>query len=156
MTEAGEGDKMSAQAERQDSETTPIGGVPVEYLVGIWPKVVPILERVVLPDTGYTLDSVLTELQLARWQLWVIDDFKGAVVTQILDRPAERVLWVHYMAGDDMLDWLEDWVTIQDEYAASVGCTSVEFLSPRKGWEKIQKRFPNYQQTYAVWRKRLD
>ena len=61
--------------------TTPIGGVPAEHVLEVWPRVEPILKRVVKPQTGYDLNHVLTELQLRRWQLWVVGNFDAAVIT---------------------------------------------------------------------------
>ena len=144
---------MAATAE---SIATPVRGVPPEHVVALWPRVAPILERVVLPETGYALDHVLTELQLSRWLLWIIGDFDGAVITSVQARPLERVLWVQYMVGEGMADWLDDWIAVQDEYARDMGCTAVEFQSSRKAWARIRDKYPEHESEYAIWRKRLE
>jgi hypothetical protein len=141
-------------AETQQQATS-VNGVSPANIVALWPQVAPILERVVSVETGYGLDHVLTELQLQKWQLWIIGEFRGVVVTAIQPRPAERVLWVQYMAGEGMADWLDDWAVVQDEYARLNECTAIEFQSSRAAWEKIGKRYPEYKTTYAIYRRTL-
>jgi hypothetical protein len=145
---------VSAVAEKLDSRV-PIGGVHPRQVALVWDRVEPILARVVKPHTGYSLESVLTELQLANMQLWVIGDFQGVVVTQIYVRPLHKVLWVQFLAGDHMQEWLDDWVETQDEYARSNDCKAIEFCG-RHGWNKIRERHRDYKSMLTVFRKELD
>lgn len=134
---------------------TPIGGVPAEHVLEVWPRVEPILKRVVKPQTGYNLDHVLTELQLRRWQLWVVGNFLAAVVTSIQVRPLHKVLWVHFIAGRDMDKWLDDWIAVQEAYAKANGCAAIEFAG-RFGWEKIARAKKNgYRAILTTLRKEL-
>lgn len=143
---------MAATAEHIPTQ---VRGVPPEHVVAIWPRVVPILERVVLPETGYALDHVLTQCQLGHWQLVVVGDFSGVGVISLNERPLGRVLWVWYLAGENMLDWFDDWVGWLDEAGEKLGCVAIEFQSSRKAWAKIQKFAPEYETEFAIWRKRL-
>lgn len=118
--------------------TTPIGGVPAEHVLDVWHRVEPILKRVVSPQTGYDLGHVLTELQLSRWQLWVVGNFDAAVITSILIRPLHKVLWVQYIAGKDMESWLDDWIEVQEAFAKAKGCEAVEFAG-RFAWTRVAK-----------------
>jgi 8-oxo-dGTP pyrophosphatase MutT (NUDIX family) len=146
---------MSAEREEVfDDITNAIGGVRAELLMPVWPKAVQVLRRAVRPETGYTLDAVLTELQTGHMQLWVINDFQGVVVTQIKVLPLHKVLWVMFLAGDHMDDWLDDWIQVQEEYARFNNCVAVEF-SGRKGWQKIAERRRGYKPTWTIFRREL-
>lgn len=135
--------------------TTPIGGVPAEHVLEVWPRVEPILKRVVKPQTGYDLNHVLTELQLRRWQLWVVGNFDAAVITSIQVRPLHKVLWIQYIAGKGMDAWLDDWITVQEAYAKANGCEAVEFAG-RVGWKRIARAKANgYRPVLTTFRKEL-
>jgi hypothetical protein len=132
-----------------------IGGVPSNRVLDVWERVEPMLARVVRPQTGYTLQSVLVDLQMAKSQLWIIGNFQTVVVTEIQQRPAERVLWVRFIAGSGMDEWLDDWVMVQEAYAQGNDCTAVEF-SGRKGWNGINDRHPEYKAVLTTFRRELD
>jgi hypothetical protein len=143
---------MNATAEKM---TLRIGGVPSNMIMDMWPGAEPLLARVVKPDTGYTLQSVLNSLQLAKMQLWVVNDFQGVIVTQIEDRPAQRILYTLFLAGDNMSEWIDEWCEIQDEYARHNGCAAVEF-NGRKGWNKIGESKPEWKAIRTVFRRELN
>ena len=149
---------MNATAEEVLKElNTSIGGVPPGYIMTVWDRVEPLLKRVVKPETGYAMEHVLNELQMAKLQLWVIEDFLAVVVTCIQERPLHRVLWVQFMAGDRMDEWLDDWITVQEEYARHNGCIAVEF-SGRAGWHKKihrQNQHRAYKPVLTTFRKEL-
>jgi hypothetical protein len=143
---------MNATAEKM---TLRIGGVPSNMIMDMWPGAEPLLARVVKPDTGYTLQSVLNSLQLAKMQLWVVNDFQGVIVTQIEDRPAQRILYTLFLAGDNMSEWIDGWCEVQDEYARHNGCAAVEF-NGRKGWNKIGESKPEWKAIRTVFRRELN
>lgn len=146
---------MSAVAENVFEEIeTPIGGVPAEAVMHVWQRVEPLLARVVKPHTGHTLHSVLTNLQMARWQLWIIGDFLAVAITEIQARPAQRVLWSQFVVGDNVDKWLADWEKVQSEYARQHECDAVEFAG-RRGWGKFQQRFKDYRPMLVTYRKEL-
>lgn len=138
-----------------DDVTNAIGGVRAELLMPVWPKAQQVLRRAVKPVTGYTMEAVLNELQTGHMQLWVINDFQGVVVTQIKVLPLHRVLWVMFIAGDHMDEWLDDWIAVQEAYARHNECVAVEF-SGRQGWNKIAKRHREYRPTWTIFRRELD
>lgn len=131
-----------------------IGGVPSDLVMKVWPGVEPVLARVIKPDTGYTMQSVLNSLQLAKMQLWVIGNFQGVVITQIEDRPSQRILYTLFLAGNDMSEWIDEWCEVQDEYARHNGCAAVEF-NGRKGWNKIGESKPEWKAIRTVFRREL-
>ena len=132
----------------------PIGGVPTEHVVTVWPKVEPILKRVVKPQTGWTLDHVLTALQLQQMQLFVIGDFQAAAVTSIQNRPLHRVLWIQFIAGERLDEWIEDWKKVMEHFARHNDCTAIEFAG-RRGWNHIHKSYPDYRPVLTTFRKEL-
>lgn len=141
---------MTNAAEKLDG--LPIGGVPIEHVMTVWDRVEPILARVVKPETGQSLDSVRSQLLTGNAQLWVIGDFQGVVVTTIEDRPTQRVLFTPFLAGDNMAEWLDDWIEMQDSYAQYNDCAAVEF-SGRKGWGKIAETRPEWKATRTIFRR---
>lgn len=134
---------------------TAIGGVPPEHIMTVWERIEPMLERVVKPDTGHTLDSVRCALLMGDMQLWVIDDFVGVVLTSIENRPSERILFVPFMVGDNMKYWLDDWIEMQEAFGRDKGCTALEFHG-RKGWNKVREHHPGYKPIRTVFRRELD
>lgn len=146
---------MSAAAEQlQGYDGVPIAPVPPTYLPRVWPRAEPLLAKVVKPETGYSLDTLLTELQMMKHQLWVIGDFEAVAVTTIQERPLHRVLWVQFIAGSGMDHWLGDWITVQEEFAKAEDCIAVEF-SGRRGWNKVYKRHDGYKPVLTTFRKEI-
>lgn len=143
---------MNATAEQLNIQ---MGGVPSTDVMKVWPAVEPMLQRVVTRETGHTLQSVLTALQMARMQLWIIGNYQGAVVTEIQDRPAERVLFTLYLVGEDMKAWIDEWCDLQDQYAQHNGCAAVEF-NGRKGWNKIGESRPEWKSIRTVFRREFE
>ena len=147
---------MSVAAEHLVFEEieTPIGGVPAGAVMSVWERVEPILQRVVKRQTGFDLDSVLTKLQLAHWQLWVIGDFQAVAVTEIQARPLHNVLWVQFIAGDHVDDWLEDWEKVLEAFGTAHNCAAIEF-NGRRGWGKFQHKFRDYKPVLTTYRREL-
>ena len=137
-----------------DMLTIPIGGVHQDNVLSVWDRVEPLLARVVKPDTGFRTDDVLTQLQIGNWQLWVIGDFQGVVVTYVEVRPLEKVFFVRYIAGNYMNEWLDDWVKVQESFAKANLCKAVVFFG-RRGWDKWQRRYKDYKQITTEYRKQL-
>lgn len=132
-------------------ESTPIGQVQPEQVMLVWDKVEPILARAVRPETGESLDSVRADLLMARSYLWVIGEFQGVVITTIIERPTQRVLFTPYLAGDNMREWLDDWIEVQKEYAEFNDCAAMEF-SGRRGWLKALAHKPEWKPVRTIFR----
>lgn len=133
---------------------TPIGGIPADRVIHAWPMAWKVLRRVVKPHTGYDHDTLLTQLQLARMQLWVIGNFQAVAVTQIQLRPLHKVLWCQFIAGDHVEEWLDDWEKVQAEFARANDCVAIEF-SGRPGWKKFQDKYRKYKPVLTTYRKEL-
>ena len=128
--------------------------VPPHFLMATWPRAEKLLAKVVKPETGYSLDTLLTELQMHLHQLWIIGDFDAVAVTTIQQRPLHKVLWVQFIAGRNMDVWLEDWIFAQEKFARDMECAAIEF-SGRKGWNKVYKRHDGYKPVLTTFRKEL-
>lgn len=127
---------------------THIWGVMADQLSHVVHRVLPLLERVVLPETGCTPYTVLDDIAQGRIALWVIDDFKAITCTQYQERAAGgRVLWNVWLAGDDMDEWVADWLKVQEAFARQGGCTAIEFAG-RKGYAR--KYMPHFNQFKAI------
>lgn len=134
--------------------TATITGIQSKFIDSVWPEVVPVLKRVVTEETGQTLEALHERLVNREMQLWVIDNYKAVVVTCIHKRPLHNVLWVEYIAGEDMDDWLNSWMSLQEHYARQYNCAAIEF-SGRKGWKHFQKKYPEYREILTTFRKDL-
>ncbi len=146
---------MNAEAEKVfDELDNHIGGVPPDMVMRVWERCVPLLRRVVKPETGYDLDSLLLSIQLARTQLWIVNDFQAVCVTEIHDRPLGSVMWGQFIAGDDVEQWIDDWETVISEFGKAKGCVAVEF-SGRPGWKKFRDRFRDYKPYLVTYRKEI-
>lgn len=135
----------------QQLETTPIGGVPSTDVMKVWPAVEGHLKRVVTRESGHTLQSVLTALQMAHMQMWIIGDFQGVVVTEMQNRPAERVLFTQFLVGHNMKEWIDDLHDLLEAYARHNGCGALEF-NGRKGWNKLGESRPEWKAIRTVFR----
>lgn len=122
--------------------------------MAVWDRAAPLLDRVVKEDTGHTLDSVLNRLQLGRMLLWIIDDFKAVAVTEIVCRPLHRIVWVHFIAGKDMINWLDELEDAYTHYAIRNRCRAVEFCG-REGWRKHMKQHTDWDSVLTLFRKEV-
>ena len=137
-------------------EPIPIGGVQSHQVMAVWDRVEPMLRRIVQPDTGHSIDSVLTGLQMAKMQLWVIGDFQGVVVTSIENRPSGQcIMAINYIVGHHMDEWLDEWIELQESYAKAHNCVAIEFAG-RRGWKKALERWPEYKTSHTVYRRELN
>lgn len=131
-----------------------IGGVPPDMIMTVWDRCVPLLRRVVKPHTGHSLDTVLTALQMAQMQLWIVNDFQAVCVTQVQDRPLGPVMWGQFIAGDNVKEWIDDWETVIAEFGRAHKCVAVEF-SGRPGWKAFQDKFKRYKPQLVTYRRDL-
>ena len=131
-----------------------VSGVPREYVLKVYPAIEALLKKVVKPQTGFTIDAVVTGLQLGHMQLFVIGEFDGIAITNVQDRPLQRVLWVHFVAGENADEWIHQLHDALASYAREIGAEAIEFAG-RPGWKKYQDQFPDYRAVQVVWRKEL-
>lgn len=97
-----------------------------------------LLLRVVTPASGYTMPSLLEDLQAGRALMWAVWDGEpvAVMVGYVQDRPTGRVLWIQFVAGDNMDSWLPALADDGTRFAQESGCVAIEFAG-RRGWEKV-------------------
>ena len=86
------------------------------------------------PDDFY---EVLANGDMQLWTAVQDNEILASMVTQIVPYPRKRVLRIISIAGGEMDKWIE-YIPLIEEWALSVGCTSLECWG-RKGWLKILK-----------------
>jgi len=135
-------------------ETPPIFAVPTEHVALFWPRAEGLLRRVATRDSGYTLTSVMAELATGGLLLWSIRDFQAIACTKIVQRPTDKVLWVQFIAGDRMKEWVDDLVDVMETYAREYECTAIEACG-RPGWKKLTSKFSAYKAPWTIYRRNL-
>jgi len=113
---------------------------------------VPLLQKVVKPATGYTIESVLHDLLTGQTMLWVIDDFKAVTITRVQERPTGRVLWNEWTAGSDMDAWVADWLTVQEAFARHTQCDAIEFAGRNAYMRKYMPTFNKFRAIRTIYR----
>ena len=112
-------------------------------LRGVMQDLLPLLERVVRPETGYSIQGVLSDLANGNTLLWVINDWDAITITRLQLRDTGPVLWNEWLAGDpgvDMATWVGDWLDAQEEYARKLNCVAVEFAG-RIGYKRKFRQY---------------
>ena len=132
-----------------------VGGVPSDKIHLVWDRAAPILETVITPDSGFTLEVVYRALEIGQFQLWVVDDFEGVVVTQIMFRPTDKILHATWLAGANMKRWLRRVEQELETWARFHDCSQL-VLQGRKGFRAYEKEFSDYKPAATVYVKRLD
>lgn len=146
---------MNANAKVLEEIDTHIWGILPEQIPQYAHRILPILQKVATPDTGCTPYTVLDDIAHSRLALWIIGDFKALACTEFQDRHTGRVLWTTWLAGEDMDEWVGDWLRVQEAFARSTGCTAIEFAG-RKGYaRKYMPHFNQFKATRTVYRQEL-
>ena len=113
-------------------------GILSSDLDEFWHKVRPLIQRAIDESDGdYLIDDIYEALWLRDMQLWVWyqdGEIIGALVTEILDRPENRVCTL-VLGGGAGLDFWKNDTTIY-RWAKGNGCSSVE-IHGRKGWGRV-------------------
>lgn len=143
---------MSEAAEVFEQLDNPIGGVMPEHLAAVLPRVQPLLEKVVWPHTGHTIESALRDIALGYTQLWVVGDFHSIFVTRIVPRPNDTVLWVEWMAGEKLKSWVGDMFSVCRAFAEAHACSAIEFNGPAGVWERYEDEYPEFKNIAKVYR----
>lgn len=107
-------------------------------------KIHPLLFRIAETSDGFTVESLVQDIAEGNFVLWSIHDFKAIALTMLQVRPTQKVLFVPWLAGADMDDWVEDWLEHLKNHAKEAGADAVEFFG-RPGYEKykaLRERYP--------------
>lgn len=121
-----------------------------------WPYLAPFVERGARESAGRVkVEEIRDGLERDRMQAWIAYT-PGPVVevvciTQVLQRGAERVLFVRLIAGNGIDRWLHHFDQIL-EWGRGKGCTKAE-LNGRLGWKRI---LSDWRETRVTLERSLD
>ena len=129
--------------------------IPSYYTTVIWPKVrqllIPAIEGV---DSGFKEEDILKRLQVANMQLWVVNEYEAAAVTQVQQYPQFKSALIVALGGENMNEWLDEFIETVEKWASEIGCAYMEEYG-RKGWERVGKP-RGWEPLYTVMRKAVN
>ena len=128
--------------------------IPNEKIDEAWHHVESNIADALAGSNGYALASNFKEwIKEKKMQLWILWDkesehkYYGVVVTEIIQRPLQRVLNIKIMTGTHREKWQHLVKEIED-FAWFNNCDSMELVA-RPGWEKVLKRF-GYKKSHVL------
>jgi hypothetical protein len=131
--------------------------IPNEKIDEAWHHVESNIADALARSSGYALASNFKEwIKEKKMQLWILWDkesehkYYGVVVTEIIQRPLQRVLNIKIMTGTHREKWQHLVKEIED-FAWFNNCDSMELVA-RPGWEKVLKRF-GYKKSHVLLEK---
>jgi hypothetical protein len=131
--------------------------IPNEKIDEAWHHVESNIADALAISNGYALASNFKEwIKEKKMQLWILWDkesehkYYGVVVTEIIQRPLQRVLNIKIMTGTHREKWQQLVKEIED-FAWFNNCDSMELVA-RPGWEKVLKRF-GYKKSHVLLEK---
>ena len=114
-----------------------------------WEKELKRCKKYLLPvfkkfDT-YNWEDVVENVRQGRWYLLTLPN--SALLIEFLEYPRKRVLYVLAAGGklDEILKTENDVISI----AKAKGCSSIE-IRGRLGFEKVAKKYPDWNKQYTV------
>ena len=133
---------------------TKVVGVSPEQVGIFWPVASKQIERANnISETGFSLDHLREKVEKGRNQLWLINNGQAAAITAIIEYPLHRAIKVTYLGGNDMDEWLVDFVEVIEGFGRENDCKFIE-TNGRKGWERVCKPL-GAKLEYIVLRKAL-
>lgn len=127
-------------------------GVLSSEIDSVWKECVPHLTRALeYSDNKYSLEHIKSSLESRSMQLWVYlkDDIKACMVTQLVNYPTKRVCLILFLGGSLMHEWVR-FMNLIEEWARSNRCEAIEIYG-RPGWAKVL----GWEQIHVVLRKNL-
>ena len=131
--------------------------IPNQKIDEAWHHVESNIADALAKSNGYALASNFKEwIKEKKMQLWILWDkesehkYYGVVVTEIIQRPLQRVLNIKIMTGTHREKWQHLVKEIED-FAWFNNCDSMELVA-RPGWEKVLKRF-GYKKSHVLLEK---
>ena len=114
-------------------------GVPSEFVEEIWDFIKDLLLYALkYSDNKYTIDDILHHILQRNMQLWVIEDndhaIHAAIVTQIVQYPNKKVMFILLVAGVKFDDWshvLHNFILFAKDHQ----CDAIQGYG-RAGWER--------------------
>ena len=128
--------------------------IPSYYITPVWDRVAHLIRPAIeYVDSGFSESDILQRLQVSDMQLWIVNDYQAACVTQIVVYPQHKTCLVVALGGDGMPEWFDELMQTIEDWAQQMGCRYVEEYG-RKGWKR-QGGKRGYQEVYTVMRKAI-
>ena len=116
--------------------------VPYEHVQELWPQVVSYIKLATDYSYGrFEPEDVLDQLVQKQYLLWIAfegSDIRGAVVTNIVQYPRKKYLYLMFCGGEGGFDWKETMLDTLRCWAYDNQCDGIE-ANGRLGWSKIFK-----------------
>jgi len=116
--------------------------VPAEYVDTCWSKIESFVDKAAEYTYGrYSADNLYDMVKDGEHQLWVAyegKDFKGTVLTNVMNYPKRKVLCMGFCGGEELEVWKDPMLSLLKRFAKDMGCDSIEAFG-RPGWAKIFK-----------------
>ncbi len=109
--------------------------VPAEEAATVWPLAAPLLAPAFEHGRDYCIGDALPLIAKGTWSLWIVaarGAMVAACITEALDFPARRKLWI-VAAGGDMRRGVPALWPLLQAAAEAQGCAAVAWQG-RRGW----------------------
>lgn len=129
--------------------------LPREQVMEAWPKIEPVLSRIVGKDGREDLLDVAGALLKGEYHAMLVvdgDEIASVCIVQINQYRASKVAHIVYVAGKCLTEWLH-FLDSLEGFCKAHGVTDVEGTG-RRGWERLLKSH-SYRVVSSTIRKRL-
>lgn len=127
--------------------------VPPQYIDTCWSKVEPFAKLAADYTYGrYTSDDIYDSVVENDYQMWVaMDDgeFKGLVVTNVINYPKRKLLAMQFCGGVDLKLWKTPMLELLQKFGSEMGCDGIESTG-RPGWAKVFKN-DGYEARWVIY-----
>ena len=123
-----------------------IAAVPASLIDLVWDRVTPHLQRVIdrAPDDLY-MPRIKERLIEGHTLLVTISRGIDIVAVNVLDvkvlDTGKRVLYIPIVGGDELDNWMEDFLKVATAVAKDYNCTELRGMAARRGWMRKLKPY---------------
>ena len=119
-------------------------------------RVAALLERVVEPDSDYTIDGIFQRLMWRQERLLKIGDWDAICIYAVYPRDRRKVLYVAWLAGTGFRKWVRPLEKELRRIAEINDVGKLEFCSERKIARLLERYFPTYRYPYTIYSTNLE
>ncbi len=128
--------------------------VPNGYIDTCWDKVEKFAAKATKYTFGrYTSDDIYDCVKEHDYQMWVAyepsGEFKGVVITNVVNYPKRKLLAMQFCGGEDLKLWKEPMLELLKKFGRASGCDGIESTG-RPGWAKVFKE-DGYKATWGTY-----
>ena len=127
--------------------------VPTQYIDTCWEKIEAFIAKAAEYTYGrYTVSNIHDLVMDGEYQLWIAydgKDFKGAVVTNIINYPQRKLLGMQFCGGEELSTWKDPMLDLLKRFARDSGCEGIESTG-RPGWAKVFQN-DGYKATWVTY-----